>query len=48
MADEGLKYLVVDRRQISDVVAHSDWAKKKLVWIDQVTVQSISKDIANG
>ncbi|CAI8034560.1 Myosin-10 [Geodia barretti] len=33
MADEGLKYLVVDRRQISDVVAHSDWAKKKLVWI---------------
>ena len=34
MADEeGLKYLEVDRRQISDVVAQSDWAKKKLVWI---------------
>ena len=34
MADEeGLKYLVVDRRQISDVVAQSEWAKKKLVWI---------------
>lgn len=31
--DEGLKYLVVDRRQISDVVAQSEWAKKKLVWI---------------
>ena len=42
MADEGLKYLVVDRRQISDVVAQSDWAKKKLVWIphtDQGFVQ---------
>ena len=34
MADEeGLKYLVVDRRQISDVVAQSEWAKKKLVWV---------------
>ena len=31
--DEGLKYLVVDRRQISDVVAQSEWSKKKLVWI---------------
>lgn len=30
---EGLQYLVVDRRQISDVVAQSEWAKKKLVWI---------------
>lgn len=34
MADqEGLQYLVVDRRQISDVVAQSEWAKKKLVWV---------------
>lgn len=31
--DEGLKYLVVDRRQITDVVAQSEWSKKKLVWI---------------
>lgn len=40
--NEGLKYLVVDRRQISDVVAQSEWAKKKLVWIphpDQGFVQ---------
>lgn len=33
MADETLKYLVVDKRQVSDVVAQSEWAKKKLVWI---------------
>lgn len=34
MADqEGLKYLAVDRRAVHDVVAHSEWAKKKLVWI---------------
>ena len=33
MADEGLKYLVVDRRQVTDVVAQSEWSKKKLVWI---------------
>ena len=33
MADETLKYLVVDRRQVTDVVAQSAWAQKKLVWV---------------
>lgn len=46
MADESLKYLVVDRRQVSDVVAQSEWAKKKLVWVphpDQGFVQGSVK-----
>ena len=33
MASEELKYLVVDRHSIHDAVAHSEWAKKKLVWV---------------
>ena len=34
MADqEGLKFLFVDRRAVHDVVAHSEWTKKKLVWL---------------
>jgi myosin protein heavy chain len=28
-----LKFLMVDRRQISDPVAHAAWAAKKLVWV---------------
>lgn len=37
-----LKYLTVDRGQVHDAVAHSEWAKKKLVWVphpDQGFVQ---------
>lgn len=33
MADEELKFLSVDRRQVSDPVAHAEWAAKKLVWV---------------
>lgn len=28
-----LKYLKVERGQIHDAIAHSEWAKKKLVWV---------------
>ena len=30
---QGLKYLIVDRAKVHDAVAHSEWSKKKLVWI---------------
>ena len=34
MADDAdLKFLMVDRRQVSDPVAHAEWAAKKLVWV---------------
>lgn len=44
--EEGLKYLVVDRRQISDVVAQSEWAKKKLVWIPHAELGFVQGSIA--
>ncbi len=31
--DQELKFLQVDRAKMHDVVAHSEWSKKKLVWI---------------
>ena len=37
-----MKYLKVDRGQVHDAIAHSEWAKKKLVWVphtDQGFVQ---------
>ena len=33
MGDDELKYLMVDRRQVSDPVAHAEWASKKLCWV---------------
>ncbi len=38
-----LQYLQVQRGQVHDAIAHSDWAKKKLIWIphqDQGFVQA--------
>ena len=31
--DEDLSYLMVDRRQVYDPVAHAEWSAKKLVWV---------------
>jgi len=31
--DIDLKFLMVDRKQVSDPVAHSEWAAKKLCWV---------------
>ena len=28
-----LKFLMVDRKQVADPVAHSEWAAKKLCWV---------------
>lgn len=33
MAEDDLKCLMVDRKQVSDPVAHAEWAAKKLVWV---------------
>jgi len=30
---DDLKFLMVDRRGVSDPVAHAEWASKKLVWV---------------
>eukprot|EP00111_Clytia_hemisphaerica_P001275 TCONS_00003639-protein len=31
--DDDLKVLMVDKRQVSDPVAHAEWAAKKLCWV---------------
>ena len=33
MAEEPLKYLSVNREKVSDALAQSEWAQKKLVWV---------------
>lgn len=33
MAEEPLKYLSVHREKVSDALAQSEWAQKKLVWV---------------
>ena len=60
MADPELKFLQVDKAKVHDVVAQSDWTKKKLVWIPhpeqgfmQASIKSekgeeVTIELANG